>query len=196
MSGSTSTALGQASAEVAGGGVYTGHALQASGSSLGEQVYYSSHAESNYNHKGNYNFTLGPYTQVIFSVSASLQTQTTVGYDGVNDEWAAAQAQLYIVEPNGSFYSADFVFARASYDQIFNPSNGSFDYYGQNINNSRLLGVTWANSDEIEKNGGLNAIALTYGLSNIQAVPEPETYAMLLAGLGLIGFTARRKRMV
>ena len=26
------------------------------------------------------------------------------------------------------------------------------------------------------------------------AVPEPETYAMLLAGLGLIGFTARRSR--
>ena len=28
----------------------------------------------------------------------------------------------------------------------------------------------------------------------ISAVPEPETYAMLLAGLGLIGFTARRRR--
>jgi hypothetical protein len=25
------------------------------------------------------------------------------------------------------------------------------------------------------------------------AVPEPETYAMLLAGLGLVGFAARRK---
>jgi hypothetical protein len=28
-----------------------------------------------------------------------------------------------------------------------------------------------------------------------EAVPEPETYAMLLAGLGLVGFAARRKRM-
>ena len=26
------------------------------------------------------------------------------------------------------------------------------------------------------------------------AVPEPETYAMLLAGLGLMGFVARRRR--
>ncbi len=26
-------------------------------------------------------------------------------------------------------------------------------------------------------------------------VPEPETYAMLLAGLGLVGFAARRKRV-
>lgn len=33
----------------------------------------------------------------------------------------------------------------------------------------------------------------TGGLS-IAAVPEPETYAMLLAGLGLIGFSARRRK--
>ncbi|WP_254442226.1 PEP-CTERM sorting domain-containing protein [Duganella vulcania] len=30
---------------------------------------------------------------------------------------------------------------------------------------------------------------------SVNAVPEPETYAMLLAGLGLVGFAARRKRM-
>jgi len=29
---------------------------------------------------------------------------------------------------------------------------------------------------------------------NIPAVPEPETYAMLLAGLGAVGFVARRRR--
>jgi hypothetical protein len=31
-------------------------------------------------------------------------------------------------------------------------------------------------------------------LAAVTAVPEPETYAMLLAGLGLIGFTARRRK--
>lgn len=30
---------------------------------------------------------------------------------------------------------------------------------------------------------------------SVSAVPEPETYAMLLAGLGLLGFTARRRRL-
>nr|WP_254442224.1 PEP-CTERM sorting domain-containing protein [Duganella vulcania] len=30
---------------------------------------------------------------------------------------------------------------------------------------------------------------------SVNAVPEPEAYAMLLAGLGLVGFAARRKRM-
>jgi hypothetical protein len=28
----------------------------------------------------------------------------------------------------------------------------------------------------------------------IPAIPEPETYAMMLAGLGLLGFVARRRR--
>lgn len=29
---------------------------------------------------------------------------------------------------------------------------------------------------------------------NVAAVPEPETYAMMLAGLGLVGFAARRRK--
>ncbi len=29
---------------------------------------------------------------------------------------------------------------------------------------------------------------------NITAVPEPETYALLLAGLGIVGFTVRRRK--
>ena len=43
---------------------------------------------------------------------------------------------------------------------------------------------------------GLSHAALTdvsYNFS-VTAVPEPETYAMLLAGLGLVGFTARRRK--
>lgn len=34
----------------------------------------------------------------------------------------------------------------------------------------------------------------SHAVSAIAAVPEPETYAMLLAGLGLVGFAARRRR--
>jgi len=40
----------------------------------------------------------------------------------------------------------------------------------------------------------LGASGGVYGGSmNVTAVPEPETYAMLLAGLGLVGFIGRRK---
>ncbi|MBC7697485.1 MAG: esterase-like activity of phytase family protein [Bacteroidia bacterium] len=41
---------------------------------------------------------------------------------------------------------------------------------------------------------GIEASDLNYVPQTIAAVPEPETYAMLMAGLGLIGFTARRRK--
>ena len=31
-------------------------------------------------------------------------------------------------------------------------------------------------------------------INGVSAVPEPETYAMMLAGLGLLGFAARRRK--
>jgi len=41
---------------------------------------------------------------------------------------------------------------------------------------------------------GKNQDYLVASMSSVTPVPEPETYAMLLAGLGLIGFTANRRR--
>ncbi|MBI5660065.1 MAG: PEP-CTERM sorting domain-containing protein [Nitrosomonadales bacterium] len=38
------------------------------------------------------------------------------------------------------------------------------------------------------------AWAVRPGQSVVAAVPEPEMVAMLLAGLGVLGFTARRSR--
>ena len=34
-----------------------------------------------------------------------------------------------------------------------------------------------------------------HGMLTVTAVPEPETYAMMLAGLGLVGFMARRRKI-
>ncbi|MDO9149899.1 MAG: choice-of-anchor I family protein [Methylotenera sp.] len=48
--------------------------------------------------------------------------------------------------------------------------------------------------------GGIHYLAIANEVSNttsvysLAPVPEPETYAMLLAGLGLLGFTARRRK--
>ena len=40
--------------------------------------------------------------------------------------------------------------------------------------------------------GGIEIDHLQYGLAG--PVPEPETYALMLGGLGLLGFVSRRRR--
>ena len=56
---------------------------------------------------------------------------------------------------------------------------GSYNYFAV-VSGDRLVGGPWSPGE-----GEIDAIA---------AIPEPETYAMLLAGLGLIGFAARRRK--
>jgi hypothetical protein len=40
-----------------------------------------------------------------------------------------------------------------------------------------------------------NEVSNTTSLFTITPVPEPETYAMLTAGLALVGFATRRKKV-
>lgn len=42
--------------------------------------------------------------------------------------------------------------------------------------------------------GKLNGVTQAFLLSDIAAVPEPETYALMLTGLGLMGFTRHRRK--
>lgn len=42
----------------------------------------------------------------------------------------------------------------------------------------------------------LNVENASLGASYISPIPEPETPAMLLAGLGLVGFIARRRSLI
>ena len=42
--------------------------------------------------------------------------------------------------------------------------------------------------------GDFNYNDLAFSVTNVATVPEPETYAMLLAGLGIVGAIARRRK--
>lgn len=55
--------------------------------------------------------------------------------------------------------------------------------------------LAFVNADPAsDNNNGLDNVVLL-DLGPVGAVPEPETYALLLAGLGLLGFTARRSKI-
>lgn len=62
------------------------------------------------------------------------------------------------------------------------------------------LNTSWLASDSngtfalhVYRNGSGADTNSWYKATSVVAVPEPETYAMLLAGLGLVGFMARRR---
>ncbi|HNU66408.1 MAG TPA: FxDxF family PEP-CTERM protein [Methylotenera sp.] len=78
-----------------------------------------------------------------------------------------------------------------------NPAaDGSYSYYYPNIYSDYIplaAGKYTVNFNYGPKVTSLTGGTYTGGIT-VAAVPEPETYAMMLAGLGLIGFSARRRK--
>lgn len=87
-----------------------------------------------------------------------------------------------------TFYNGTTVLGTYDGSSILNPPNGdqSFSAY-VNVHVTGALNIT-----SVSFASGGNAFE-TDNHATISAVPEPETYAMMMAGLGLMGFSARRK---
>ena len=64
---------------------------------------------------------------------------------------------------------------------------------GSGVINGSVVVNNWNSAVQINANHYFAATDVA-GLNLAAAVPEPETYAMLLAGLGLVGFVARRRK--
>ncbi len=97
---------------------------------------------------------------------------------------------------------------------IFNITGGKVELFKNNGDSDYTNDISVGSFafDSTATNGTFNAltsgdyyyqvtgsVAGNYGggyqlYSNVSPVPEPETYAMLLAGLGLIGFSLRRRQ--
>lgn len=52
---------------------------------------------------------------------------------------------------------------------------------------------TYVGFEDLNGGGDLDYNDQTFVFTNVSAVPEPETYAMLLIGLGLVGFSLKRQ---
>jgi hypothetical protein len=84
----------------------------------------------------------------------------------------------------------------------FESGGPSSEYAGQPISVLGNVVSGLEGNGTVQFTGTFNSLSWTnptfenwYGFTvGVAAVPEPETYAMMLAGLGLMGFVARRRR--
>lgn len=154
-----------------------------SGSSTGGQYgYYQGTAYLNNYYSSS--FTLSPFTAVIFQGTATTAATTTAPYDGLHPEWAYGDVQI-----NGSLsYGNNNQSASASFSAYSDNTSGTF--YAE----SGPLALSFINPTGNAVNGSLYGAVQSYGYSYAAAVPEPETYAMLLAGLAVVGTLSRRRQ--
>jgi len=76
----------------------------------------------------------------------------------------------------------------------FYKSSGSSAYYAS-VDNDPGIGSTFKTPEGFSVPNGYSAgTAMTVAVWRVSPTPEPETYAMLLAGLGLMGAAVKRRK--
>lgn len=195
------------SASISGNGEFIGTSIEASGNSDDIGLSYESYASVGIqNYLNTATFSLSPNTRAIVSGAAGSSSDTTFSPTETNS--ANTYGRLYAYTSGGSFltgiefYSQSFqsgdplYVGAVNYYYSFYDYSTSFQDYSydtSSFNRGFSLNIDNASSDELA--GVLYGSVNAYGSSiAVAAVPEPEAYAMLLGGLGLVGFAARRRR--
>lgn len=182
---SASAAVSQSNDVISLAGTFLSASGNSSGaSSAGSSSSYDATAKIPYYGSMN-GFTLSAYTAAIFSAEATVSSSITDGIS--NNEFASGLAYLSVngTQPGGDFGTQD------SFSRVYSVSTYSVSSDYQ----SALLAGSYVNFTNADKVGYFDAKAAVYGFTNaVTAVPEADTYAMMFAGLGLIGFIASRKK--
>jgi len=149
-------------------------------------------------------------TQGAASITGSITTDGTIGAIGAGNltDWNLllndGSSSFNLTHGNSVVYTNSAFIASSSYLSfdyssnhialIQNPSIGSSINYWCMDGVSNYCSAGPASSNNWRLNGQLISNGAYSGVHAIAAVPEPTTYAMLGAGLGLLAFTARRKK--
>lgn len=181
-----------------------GVALYVSGNSLGGNSQYEASAFAPYYF--NTPFILSANTTVVFSAFASVHADTTIGADALGQEYATAYAGISVsgvsqLGGGGSQSSSSYydIFVSSTISYVWDDATQS--YYsvisGQNESNSGMVGVAFTNLTNKTIEGYFIANAFANGNSSVSSsvasVPETDSYALMLIGLGVVSSVIRRK---
>lgn len=169
--------LGAAGASsVVGGGLLDSFALQAEASSASGFAFGQATLSLN--------FTLSKNAMLVLSADVKSSAQTTRGKTAAGDErgYGGGIIQFTSSDNGSSMGSSGWISSNAFGDlanQVDTDSKMLAGFYNNNGAQFNLVGKLWAEAR---------------AESPLTPVPEPETYAMLLAGLGILGLLQRRRR--
>ncbi len=130
---------------------------------------------------------VGPNDIVSSSATLTLDASATLGVGSVSFLWGSPDAynDLWIGTVGGGVYEFNSLTLGLA-GMTFNGEGESARY------------VTFTTDDPLD-----GIVSLSFGSTSnafeasnfsVTPVPEPETYALMLAGLGVVGFMARRRR--
>jgi hypothetical protein len=105
-------------------------------------------------------------------------------FSGLASQYSALSFQI-----EGGPSSIDFAYNGSLLSFFYDPRNPKYDLIGGQKYTVIVEGTTRAN---LPAGYGVVSITTTGG-GTVTPIPEPASYAMLLAGLGLMGGIARRR---
>lgn len=109
-------------------------------------------------------------------------------FAGAGSQWQGNYFAHNVLTGNASFTT--FITGDSNEAIVIGGAFGSgYALLGGQTNTGWHTGVNGSDPFQLRVN------QLQYAAGNIAPVPEPETYAMMLAGLGLLGLAARRRKL-